>query len=238
MAQSSDVDKRLSRFQERLGYQFKDELLLIQALTHSSFGQPDNERLEFLGDAVLKFVLSDILYEQLPDYEEGNLTRGRVAFENNNQLAIVASALDIGPMIRLGKGARKDGVVENDSVLAGALEAVIAAIYLDGSLEDIVEFVNGHFKIVNSPEGSNRHHSFAGHADLAHPKTRLQELTIKQHKVYPTYSSEKRETKGKVLSWKVLCTVPGTSFSTDGESNSIQDAETEAAQKMLELLQT
>ena len=238
MAQSSDADGNLSRFQKRLGYQFKDNSLLIHALTHASFGQPDNERMEFLGDAVLKFVLSDILYDQLPDHKEGNLTRGRVAIENNNQLATVASELEIGPEIRLGKGARKDGVVENDSVLAGALEAVIAAIYLDGNMQDVVDFVNRHFKLVPNREGSSEERSVFRHADSAHPKTMLQELTIKQHKVYPTYSSEKRESKGKVLGWKVLCTVPGTSFSTYGESKSIQDAETEAAQKMLELLQS
>lgn len=238
MAQPSIEDRKLSCFQEQLGYRFKDETLLIQALTHASFGRPDNERLEFLGDAVLKFVLSHILYDELPDFEEGNLTRGRVALENNIQLAKVASALRLGSLMRLGKGARKDGVVENDSVLAGVLEAVVAAIYLDGSLQHVVDFVHKHFTIVPTHENSLGNCVVIGHPDSAHPKTMLQELTIKKHKVYPTYANEKREKKGRTLGWRVLCTVPGTAHSTDAESKSIQDAETEAAQKMLDLLRS
>ncbi len=127
----------LSRFQRLIGYSFNSESLLRQALTHRSFavehtGVSDNERLEFLGDAVLELVISDILFKKFPELPEGELTRMRAALVNESSLAEVAQHLEMSQVILLGKGEAKSGGSFKPSILSDALEAVLGAIYLDG----------------------------------------------------------------------------------------------------------
>ena len=236
LAQVPDQELGISSFQQRLGYEFTDATLLQKALTHASFGRPHNERLEFLGDAVLKFVLSKLLYDELPEHEEGILTIGRTALEKNTRLAQLANELGMAAIIRMGKGARKDGIVHSDSVMAGALEAVVAAMYQDGGLQPVEDFVHRVFKFETIVESPFESRLTAPNVALTHPKTALQELTIKMHGCYPKYTQEKVEQDGRLMGWKVLCTVPGTTFATKGECKSTQEAESEAAQKMLDLL--
>lgn len=118
-----------------LGYQFKNPALLRQALTHPSCGPEDNQRLEFLGDAVLQYLMSDILYATHPRDREGQLTHQRALLVCEAALSQVAKSLNVGTALRMDKGEALTGGREKASVLADAMEAILAAVYLDGGLE-------------------------------------------------------------------------------------------------------
>ena len=135
--------------QDKIGYEFKQEKLLRQALTHSSFANEkhlrkhsDNERLEFLGDAVLEIVSSDFLYKAYPDKSEGDLTKLRASLVCEPTLAICTREMELGKYLFLGKGENLTGGRNRNSILSDALEAVIGAIYLDGGFANAKEFVN------------------------------------------------------------------------------------------------
>lgn len=143
---------KLQEFQKIIGYQFHTEGLLRQALTHSSYANEkkmkkhsDNERLEFLGDAVLEVVSSDFLYHRYPDWSEGELTKCRASIVSEQPLAFCSRKIDLGRFLYLGKGEDQTGGRRRDSILSDAFEAVIGAVYLDGGLEaarqHIVHFV-------------------------------------------------------------------------------------------------
>ncbi len=130
------------QLEARIGYRFRDRTLLETALTHTSWlneaaapGRTDNERLEFLGDAVLALVTSDLLMAQLPDAAEGELSRARAALVSEGGLARAAAVLDLGRFVRLGRGEEKTGGRGRPSILANALEALLGAVYRDGGLE-------------------------------------------------------------------------------------------------------
>ena len=143
-----DIETR-SAFQERIGYQYLDEEKLIQALTHRSFvnelklntGVQHNERMEFLGDAVLELVVSDYLYQKYDEKTEGKLTKLRASLVCEPSLAACARELGIGEFLCLGKGESLTGGRERDSILSDALEAVIGSIYLDRGIERARQFV-------------------------------------------------------------------------------------------------
>ena len=116
----------------RLRYDFRQPALLRQALTHRSFGVPHNERLEFIGDAVLNCVIALALYERFPQLPEGELSRARASLVNRDALAHLARRLDLGAEIRLGEGEQKNGGADRSSIIADALEAVIGAVFIDG----------------------------------------------------------------------------------------------------------
>lgn len=141
------MDKK-KEFQEKIGYRFRNEGLLTQALTHSSFANErrmsrtaNNERLEFLGDAVLELTTSEFLYEKYPGYPEGELTRVRASLVCEQTLAFCTRELGLGPYLLLGKGEDMTGGRERKSILSDALEAVIGAIYLDGGFANAKEFI-------------------------------------------------------------------------------------------------
>ena len=134
--------------QDKIGYEFKQEKLLRQALTHSSFANEkhlrkhsDNERLEFLGDAVLEIVSSDFLYKAYPDKSEGDLTKLRASLVCEPTLAICTREMELGKYLFLGKGENLTGGRNRNSILSDALEAVIGAIYLDGGFANAKEFI-------------------------------------------------------------------------------------------------
>ena len=140
--------QQLAEFQEKIGYSFKEEGLLRQALTHSSYANEkhmkklsDNERLEFLGDAVLEIVSSDFLYANYPDLPEGDLTRLRASIVCEPTLAMCTDMLNLGDYLLLGKGEDQTGGRKRKSILSDALEAIIGAIYLDGGFANAKEFV-------------------------------------------------------------------------------------------------
>ena len=134
----------MKSLEEKLGYQFQDKSLLENALTHSSYANEhhagraqSNERLEFLGDSVLGMVVADYLYRHFPDLPEGDLTRMRASLVCENSLVVVAGVWDLGAYLKLGKGEEAGGGRERQSILADAVEAVFAAVYLDGGMEQI-----------------------------------------------------------------------------------------------------
>ena len=140
--------KDIKAFQQKIGYQFQDEKLLTQALTHSSYANEkhmkklsDNERLEFLGDAVLEIISSDFLYKNYPDKPEGELTKLRASIVCEPTLALCTKDIELGNYLRLGKGEDQTGGRGRKSILSDALEAVIGAIYLDGGFANAKEFV-------------------------------------------------------------------------------------------------
>ena len=140
--------KDIKAFQQKIGYQFQNEKLLTQALTHSSYANEkhmkklsDNERLEFLGDAVLEIISSDFLYKNYQDKPEGELTKLRASIVCEPTLAICAGEIKLGDYLRLGRGEDLTGGRGRKSILSDALEAVIGAIYLDGGFANAKEFV-------------------------------------------------------------------------------------------------
>lgn len=141
-------NKDLAGFQETIGYSFKDTVLLKKALTHSSYanevkieGIKDNERLEFLGDAVLELTSSDYIYRNNPDMNEGDMTRLRASIVCEPTLAICARAIELDKYIMLGKGEELTGGRKRDSIISDACEALIGAIYLDGGFANAKEFI-------------------------------------------------------------------------------------------------
>ncbi len=140
---------KLEELQNKIGYKFTDENLLRQAVTHSSFANEkhlkkhsDNERLEFLGDAVLEIVSSEFLYKSYPKKSEGDLTKFRASLVCEPTLALCTREIDLGKYLYLGKGEDLNGGRMRNSILSDALEAVIGAIYLDGGFENAKKFIH------------------------------------------------------------------------------------------------
>ena len=125
----------LSRLERQLGYTFKNQDLMVLALTHRSFAGRNNERLEFLGDAILNFVAGEALFERFPQAREGQLSRLRSRLVKGETLALLARGFELGEYLRLGSGELKSGGYRRDSILADTVEALIGAIYLDGGME-------------------------------------------------------------------------------------------------------
>jgi len=162
---------------------FKQENLWLQSLTHRSYanenpGNEHNERLEFLGDAILQFVVGDFLYQRYPHFAEAELTRLRSQLVDEVQLAKFAQSLNIGDFICLGNGAKKSGEQQNPSLLSDTLEAIIGAYFLDAGLEPVQDFVHGlllsvveEFQTTNSPNFKN---------NLIDVKNQLQQWALKE----------------------------------------------------------
>ena len=176
-------------FEEKIGYQFQDQSLLTQALTHSSYAnerhlgkQADNERLEFLGDAVLEIVTSEFLFHRYPKHPEGELTRLRASMVCEPTLAFCTKEMELGKYLLLGKGEEQTGGRERKSILSDALEAVIGSIYLDGGFANAKEFI---FRFVlNDIE----------HKQLFYDsKTILQEIVQSRYEEALTYELLKEE---------------------------------------------
>lgn len=170
--------EQLKEFQKKIGYQFQQEGLLRQALTHSSYANEhrmkklsDNERLEFLGDAVLEIVTSDFLYHEHTDVPEGELTRVRASIVCEQTLAFCTRALNLGDYLFLGKGEDQTGGRKRKSILSDAFEAIIGAIYLDGGFANAKEFVKSF--ILNDLESKQLFYD---------SKTILQEVVQAAHK--------------------------------------------------------
>ena len=161
---------------EALGYTFRDPGLLKQALTHPSMGRNDNQRLEFLGDAVLQYIMSDILYAEHPTDREGSLTHLRALLVCEAALSQVAGKLGIGRALIMDKGEELTGGREKPSVLCDAMEAVLAAVYLDGGLEEARKIVVRHWP---KPEQVHR--------PMQDSKGALQEFLQKDGGAAPTY---------------------------------------------------
>jgi ribonuclease-3 len=175
------IDAAYERLERALGYQFKNRALLRQCLTHVSFERQKtdghNEVLEFLGDAVLDLAVSDLLMRKNPDRTEGDLSRMRAALVNSTVLAEKAAEIDLGSLLRLGKGEERSDGRNKPSILAGALEALLGGIYQDGGYESARKVVERYFR--NDVAGKR-----LGQHDY---KTRLQEISQMLFHAPPSY---------------------------------------------------
>lgn len=218
----------LQNLQHRLGYRFRNEAHLRRALTHRSASVQHNERLEFLGDSVVNMLTAEMLYERFEEAREGNLTRMRAQLVRGETLATVARELGVGACLLLGQGERNSGGAERTSILADALEAVIAAIYLDAGLETCRERIRLWF----SPHVD----ALAVITDARDAKTRLQEWLQARAQGLPSYQVESVTGEAHNQHFVVTCTVEALREPARGEGGSRKQAEQAAAAEALKCL--
>lgn len=214
-----------------LGYRFDDLKLLQQALTHRSAGSRNNERLEFLGDAVLGCVIAAEIFSRHPNAREGELSRLRASLVRRESLAELAYSLDIGSYLKLGSGERKSGGHHRNSILADSLEAVFGAIYLDGGFTACHDCILALFadRLAESHDLSR----------LKDPKTRLQEFLQSRQQPLPEYTVIETIGDAHNQQFRVQCCISETGSSpTEGTARNRRMAEQAAAAGMLEQLGT
>jgi len=218
----------VERLQRGLGYQFSDQALLHTALTHRSVGSRNNERLEFLGDAILSFVVSDELYRRFPNSDEGRLSRMRATLVRGDTLALIARELSLGDYLHLGQGEMKSGGFRRDSILADAFEAIIGAIYLDRGIDAAREFIHRHLQ--------QRIDEVEPEKSLKDPKTRLQEFLQSRRLPLPNYEVISVSGEAHAQNFRVECHVTGLDEVLVGEGSSRRKAEQMAADMALKRL--
>jgi len=207
-------------------YNFKDEQILVTALTHRSVGGSNNERLEFLGDALLNCIMAKILFEQFPDANEGELTRLRANLVKRDALVKIAHQVDLGKYLLLGSGELKTGGEQRASILSDAVEAVIGAIYLDSDINTCQAIVTKVWDklLKNLPQ------------QIKDPKTRLQEYLQSQQKSLPNYKVLTIKGTPHAQLFEVKCMIPGLKKPTYGNGETRRRAEQSAAAKALSVL--
>ena len=215
----------LSRFSKRIRHQFSDQGLLEQALTHRSAGSPHNERLEFLGDAILNFVIAEELYRRFASAREGELTRLRATLVRGATLSALARELELGAHLRLGSGELKSGGRERDSILADGFEALVGAIYQDGGMQACRQFIGDAYERTLSALSLQR--------ATKDPKTRLQEWLQSRQMPLPDYSVLVVEGAAHHQKFTVECRISELGLLTQGEGGSRRKAEQDAAEKAL-----
>ena len=223
------MDARLSALQQRLGYRFDQSGLLDRALTHRSAGTAHNERLEFLGDAVLQTGISALLYERFAGSDEGDLTRVRAHLVREDSLARVALALGLPEVLRLSEGESRGGGAQRPSILADALEAVIGAVFLDGGFEPAQALVQRLFGELIAGTGVESWRKDA--------KTELQEWLQARRLPVPAYRIVATRGQAHAQTFDVECAVGALGLAERGEGKSRRAAEQEAARRMLAALQ-
>jgi ribonuclease-3 len=213
-----------------LGHEFSDRALLQQALTHRSAGSRNNERLEFLGDAVLGGVIADELYRRYPKASEGKLSRLRSRLVRRESLTDIAHTLDVGQYLILGAGERRSGGHHRDSILSDAVESLLGAVYLESGFDVCKACILALFeaKLVSLSEV----------AFLKDAKTRLQEYLQSRQKALPEYAVTTVSGEAHAQFFKVTCSVNDAEVTpTSGEGGSRRQAEQQAAKRMLAQLQ-
>ena len=215
----------LERFTRRLGYVFRDPDLLARALTHRSAPGANNERLEFLGDGLLNFVVAEALFRSRPGAEEGELSRLRSRLVCEEALARQAERLGIGDVLILGSGEHKSGGFRRASILADTLEAVLGAVYLDGGLDparDVCERLLAE-AVAQLPDPEL----------LKDAKTRLQEFLQGQGRPLPVYEVSAAEGPPHRTWFTIRCRLDDGPETTEGRAGSRKAAEQDAADRML-----
>ena len=211
----------LSRLERQLGYTFQDQTLLTLALTHRSFAGRNNERLEFLGDAILNFVAGEALYQRFPQAREGQLSRLRARLVKGETLAILARGFELGEYLRLGSGELKSGGFRRESILADALEALIGAIYLDAGMdmarERVLAWLTQELDSLTLVDTNKD------------PKTRLQEFLQSRASELPCYEVVDIQGEPHCRTFFVQCTVDLLNEKTQGQGASRRIAEQVAA---------
>ena len=218
----------LQRLSSRLGYEFKDSRLLKTALTHRSAGSENNERLEFLGDAVLDLLIAEELYRRFPRATEGELTRLRSSLVKGKTLSKVAHELELGCCLALGSGEIKTGGHHRESILGDALEAILGAIYLEGGIDDCRERIHDWF--------NDRLSAISLDVDEKDAKTRLQEYLQSLGKPLPVYSVIATEGEHHNQIFTVSCMVEDIAEPILAQASNRKKAEKKAAQLALGIL--
>lgn len=227
--------KDYGTFEDRMGYRFRNSELLAEALRHSSYvnenadgGLRDNERMEFLGDAVLNLVVGHMLMQRFPDLREGDLSRMRANLVNESQLAHMAREIDLGDHLQLGKGELQTGGRNKNSILAGSYEALVASVFLDGGYAQGAAFVTAHFRplIAGEPQAATQ-------LDY---KSKLQEVTQTSQGSMPEYEVVREEGPDHDKTFTVSVKAAGRDYRGSGKSK--KAAEQEAARRALARLET
>jgi ribonuclease-3 len=220
------MDDTLAR---RLGHAFQDAGLLRQALTHRSYGTPHNERLEFVGDAVLNCVVARTLYARFPGLAEGDLSRARASLVNGTTLARVARRLDLGAALRLGEGEQKSGGADRTSILADALEAVFGAVLVDAGYDAAARVIDAAYaEILRDADPS---------ALGKDPKTRLQEWLQGRRVAVPEYVVTATHGEAHAQRFDVECRIAALNMVTHGSGANRRAGEQAAAAEALATLQ-
>ena len=229
-------EKEETSLQSLLDYSFRNLTFLTEAVTHKSylnefkdFSSKDNERLEFLGDAVLDLIISEYLTQEFPAFKEGELSKRRAIIVSEPFLAMIAQNLDVGAYIKLGRGEELTGGRKKISLLANTLEAIIAALYLDGGLEPARSFILKSFDLKNAQ-------SVLLETSVDY-KTQLQELSQKGFDALPVYKLLKESGPEHCKLFEVFLSIKGTQYGR-GSGRSKKEAEQQAAKQALEQLKT
>jgi ribonuclease-3 len=221
-------ESTLDALQQRLGHAFAQPALLTRALTHRSFGIEHNERLEFLGDAVLNMAVSTLLYQRFSGSDEGDLTRVRAHLVREESLHRAALALGLPLVVRLSDGETRGGGAQRASILADALEALIGAAFLDGGFDAAQQVVRRLFgELIDSTEIDNWSKD---------AKTELQEWLQARRLAVPAYRIAATRGQAHAQTFEVECEVPALGLVERGEGRSRRSAEQQAARRMLEVL--
>ena len=220
----------LDSLQSALDYQFQDLGLLQQALTHRSHGLPHNERLEFLGDSVLNFIVSTLLFDQHAEMDEGDLSRVRSNLVKQSALADIAQTLSLSTHLRLGEGELKSGGFRRPSILADALEAIFGAIYLDGGYPAISRVIERLYRPI------------LAHIDLRtfgkDPKTLLQELVQGRGQPLPRYEVLATHGAAHNQLFDVVCEIATLGIREQASGSSRRAAEQAAASQAITALES
>jgi ribonuclease-3 len=216
----------ISKLTERLGYQFKTPALLVQALTHRSFAANNNERLEFLGDSALNFIVAHQLFQRFSKLPEGDLSRLRAQLVKESTLSEIALSLELGDALKLGEGELKSAGWRRPSILADALEAIIGAVYLDGGFAAVESLI---LKLYQDKLGQ-----IDPKLIDKDPKSQLQEYLQGKKIDLPDYKVVSINGEAHAQIFKIECVIEKCAISTLGEGTSRRIAEQQAAQLALE----
>ncbi len=219
----------LDWLERRVGFRSLDPALVGRALTHRSAAGADNERLEFLGDAVLSLLIAELLYAEYRESDEGELSRLRAALVCEDALADVAEGLAVGDHLRLGPGELRSGGFRRRSILADAFEALLGAIFLEGGVAAVRAVVERWWR--------PRLEALRVEPPLKDPKTRLQEWLQARSRALPVYSVQSIGGEAHAQTFLVSCLVPDVGVATDGLGSSRRRAEQLAAARALERLE-
>ncbi len=212
-----------------ISHRFKDPHLLTLALTHRSASARHNERLEFLGDAVIGLVVADVLYERFPQADEGQLTRARATLVNRDTLAEIARELDFGAALALGEGELKSGGWRRESILANALEAIVGAIYLDAGMEAarLQLMVWFYTRLLHVDPTATQKDS----------KTQLQEFLQERQNPLPLYRTVDIQGPAHEQCFTIACEIAVPALQVEASGRSRRQAEQEAARLALAAIQ-
>jgi ribonuclease-3 len=222
------VTENLAKLEQQLGHTFTNKNLLSLALTHRSYHKTNNERLEYLGDAILGFVIAEALYHKFPEQSEGDLTRLRASLVKGETLAKLAKEIELGEFIILGTGEMKSGGWRRQSILSNTLEALIGAIHIDAGISASSGFISRIYEEMLetlSPSDINKD-----------PKTKLQEFLQARNEKLPVYKVIDEQGEAHKREFKVECFIDYLEDKIIAEGRSKRSAEQSAAEKVLLIL--